>query len=322
MSVPLRFPGEFPWVIGDRAAPEPAQLACYPASGEVRKNSQRLVVPASDRQQANELLANFDEAIQESYEVLGPGSKSLFAIQVSKHIAQSLFEVRMSYDSTLKEWTKNWVALGRPYTKEIAEDLFDGRQKLRSAVRQKLPMPWAYDLIDDVRDSMRQEAIQSGKKAGTAYSELVRQNYKKTIDGALKSNPNWTAAAKISKDAAQCLSRISHLVTVVEIGSATASVYLARTPEQERAALERLYKSVGETTGAAAGSAIGGYLCSAIGVSTAGWGFVTCGVIPAAASAFGAFVGRNAGDKVFQFLATPEAGITERIQYGPVTPAK
>lgn len=317
MSVPLRFPGEFPWVIGDRAAPEPAQLACYPASGEVRKNSQRLVVPASDRQRANELLASIDQVIQE-----GPGSISLFAIEVSNYIAQSLYEVRMSYDSTLKEWTKNWVALGRPYTKEIAEDLYDGRQKLRSVVRQKLPMPWAYDLVDDLRDSLRQKAIQSGKMAGTTYSELVRHNYKLATDEALKFNPRWTAAAKISKNTAQFLSRVSHVITAVEISSATASVYLAKTPEQERAALERLYKSVGEAMGDTAGGAVGAYLCSAIGVTTAGWGFVTCGVIPAGTSAVGGFVGRNVGEKVFQFLATPEAGITERIQYGPVTPAK
>ncbi|RZJ30868.1 MAG: hypothetical protein EOO18_11155, partial [Chryseobacterium sp.] len=156
------------------------RLMCVPEDSESinLRSGLKIAFPAESWEVANAALSDI-VSYSESVAITNSGG---IAITLSKQAAQSLAQSRDDYLNALLSLERKWKAGGEVYTKELSEDLFDARNKLRIQTRRASVVPQRiYRIIDDLKLEKLQRDLSAGKKSGTPYSKVINQEYESVI---------------------------------------------------------------------------------------------------------------------------------------------
>lgn len=309
-STPLDFPS------GTAIPGVSRQLMCVPEDRQEKsRQGPRFSIPAGTREEANAALAWIaaDSAIA-TFDTLG------IAITVSNEFMQTMGKARSDYITGLEGLRRQWEAAGGVRTLEMGGFLFDGREKLRSQVRNATRLEsYFYTVIDDIKETSLQRRIAAGTASGTPYSAALSGD-KKIFTSAFKHSQTFTNGVKITHRTLTVLEKASAVVTVIAVAKPVVDLYAAETAEQEEKALRAFFDTSLSTAGAAAGSVVGGAICASAVFSTAGLGAVSCGVVTAATISGLSALGEAAAGPAFQIFGPSTLSIIRSMKTGANSP--
>ncbi|MDB4673639.1 hypothetical protein OAF27_02380 [Verrucomicrobiales bacterium] len=237
--------------------------------------------------------ANETIAAIESY--WNSGSKETAGAILTGFGLRKMAESREFYLSRLEQIVGIWEEQGSIVDDVVASKFSAYRSALRSYVRERsAPTTVPYRLLDASRIADRKTRwwlFENGFLAKerlpryTAIERLAIGQNKSVLEGIGKSNKTTNAIAKVAGKTGKFLTRSGGIIVAgIPISIAAAKAYQAEGKEEQQKALEELKR---EGVSAAAGGIVGAVsasLCVAVGLSTGGWGFLSCGLLSSAVS--------------------------------------
>lgn len=286
-------------------------LMCVPVlDNEAGNSSAKRLIPGESRSLADLLITTLDEAPLTDYEEGGA------FVEVFQKTAAHALKVRNEYLEGLMDIKGVWEKAESQgsMTAELSAALSDRREKVRFRARQSSQIgSFPYEIVDKYRNKASVNRKLAEKLTDGRHAEVARSSF--------KSNEKWTKGIVLAEKTAKVLNKINNVATIVSVGLPAAQVFSASTEAEEMAALRKLYKASFSAGLGAGGSVIGGYMCTSLGLTTAGWGFLSCGVLVGGLGLAGGEAGEVIGDKVFSVVGSRNLRILKRIKTGPTQPS-
>ena len=286
-------------------------LMCVPvARDEAPSRSTLKMIPGESREIANSLISSFNSASLTDYDSIGS------VVELGQQTTAHILRVRDEYVAGLEEIREFWLkaeAQGT-ITPELSTRLFKLREEVRANARRKSQVSaWLYDVIDKNRGKPEKHAKLLEKLSDGRHIEVAQSSF--------KHSQGWTKGIAISEKTFRAINRLNNLATVASISVPAAQVYYAKSPAEEMTALKSLYKATGAASLGFGGSALGAFMCVSFGLSTAGFGFLTCGVLVGGLGFVGGEIGEVAGEKVFSVAGTENLKLVRQLKSAPTRPS-
>lgn len=257
LGFPSNYPDQLPREGGARSGQD---LVCVGPS-QAPTGRDYIVVPAESQDHSDQVLAEISRQLsrQQSWWYVGSG--------LVGSIAEHPNEIRKLYYAKLAEVRAAWVADGKVVSETVARQISDLRNIVKGAARAQSGVPtFAYDILDNVR---RTASVPKHEKL------LAQGQYAQVIESSLRPNSSVTKLTVLAARAGSVLRVGSNVLLVVDISASAAAVYVAKTKDEQQAALTKL----GADVGTAAGLEAGAYVCVALTLTLNVAGLVTCGIL-------------------------------------------